>query len=61
MNTAGCARGHPLFVDVKALIFGTLGVNFAGTALVSNSSFQRCIFLKTHLLAEVHRVSSYLN
>jgi len=43
MNTAGCARGHPLFIGVKALIFGTLGVNFAGNALGTVPSFYGCI------------------
>jgi hypothetical protein len=33
MNAAGCARGQPFFIEVKALIFGTLGVNFGGNAL----------------------------
>jgi len=39
MNTAGCARGHPLFIGVKALIFGTLGVNFVKKVLEDYSSF----------------------
>jgi len=39
MNTAGCARGHPLFIEVKALIFGTLGVNFVKKVLEAYSSF----------------------
>jgi hypothetical protein len=39
MNTAECARGHPLFIEVKALIFGTLGVNFGGNALGTDPSF----------------------
>jgi hypothetical protein len=39
MNTVGCARGQPFFIEVKALIFGTLGVNFAVSALGTDPSF----------------------
>jgi hypothetical protein len=39
MNAAECARGHPLFIEVKALIFGTLSVNFAENALGTGPSF----------------------
>ena len=56
MNTAGCSRGHPLFIEVKALIFGTLEVNFVKKALEAYSFFLRGVFsLQTHLLAEVRR------
>jgi hypothetical protein len=39
MSAAGCARGHPLFIEITALIFATLHVNFAENALGTDPSF----------------------
>ena len=55
MNTAGCARGHPLFIEVKALICDTLEVNFVKKVLEAYSFLRGVFSLQTHLLADVRR------